>query len=172
MKFDDFDDNATKWLYILIYLYIYMLLHNELMRGHVDLVMLRSTTGSYGRPVIKVAYGKMISSLYRDCMGDDSSGRVVEMLACCIAHAWHTRVNTSVGSTYIIFWFSLYKIYMYYVLKIYMYYKRNTGGFWRCFSPITFRERFYRPLRFLKKIIHKFIFVSCLSSWIHIWFMY
>ena len=41
------------------------------------IVMLRSTTGPYGRPVIEVAYGEMILSLYRDCMRDDSSGRVV-----------------------------------------------------------------------------------------------
>ena len=41
------------------------------------IVMLRSTTSPYGRPVIEVAYGEMILSLYRDCMGDDSSGRVV-----------------------------------------------------------------------------------------------
>ena len=60
MKFKDFDDNATRWLRILI-LYIYMyILHNDLMRGHVDLVMLRSTTGSYGRPVIEVAYGEIL----------------------------------------------------------------------------------------------------------------
>ena len=70
--------------------------------------MLRSITDPYGRPVIKVTYGEMIFSLYRGCMGDDNSGRVVGVLACCIAHAWHTRVNTSVGSTYIIFWFSIY----------------------------------------------------------------
>ena len=41
------------------------------------MVMLRSTTGSYGRPVIEVAYGEIIFSLHRGCMGDDSSGRVV-----------------------------------------------------------------------------------------------
>ena len=43
-----------------LYLDIYMLLHNDLMRGHVDLVMLRSTTGSYGRPVIEVTYGEIL----------------------------------------------------------------------------------------------------------------
>ena len=37
-----------------------MLLHNDLMRGHMDLVMLRSTTISYGRPVIEVAYGEIL----------------------------------------------------------------------------------------------------------------
>ena len=42
-------------------------------------------------------------------MGDDSSGRVVGVSTWCIAHVWHTRVNTSVGSVYIIFWFSKYK---------------------------------------------------------------
>ena len=41
------------------------------------MVMLRSTTGPYGRPVIEVAYGEMIFSLHRGCMGDDSSGKVV-----------------------------------------------------------------------------------------------
>ena len=41
------------------------------------MVMLRSTTGSYGQPVIEVAYGKMILSLHRGCMGNDSSGRMV-----------------------------------------------------------------------------------------------
>ena len=40
-----------------IYMYI---LHNDLMRGHVDLVMLRSTTGFYGRPVIEVAYEEIL----------------------------------------------------------------------------------------------------------------
>ena len=58
MKFKDFNDNATRWLRILI-LYI-CILHNDLMRGHVDLVMLRSTTGSYGRRVIEVAYGEIL----------------------------------------------------------------------------------------------------------------
>ena len=68
------------------------------------MVMLRSTTGPYGRPVIEVAYREMILSLHWGCMEDDSLGRVVEVLAWCIAHTWHTRrVNTNVGSVYIIF---------------------------------------------------------------------
>ena len=37
-----------------------MLLHNDLIKSHVDLVMLCSTTGSYERPVIGVAYGKIL----------------------------------------------------------------------------------------------------------------
>ena len=50
--------------------------HDYDMNFHVT-VMLRSTTGPYGRPVIEVAHREMIISLHRDCMGDDSSGRVV-----------------------------------------------------------------------------------------------
>ena len=45
------------------------------------MVMLCSTTGLYGRPVIKVAYEEMIFSLHRGYMGDDSSGRVVGVSA-------------------------------------------------------------------------------------------
>ena len=65
-----------------MYFNIYMcILYDGVMRCHENTVMLRSTTGLYGRPVIEVAYGEMILSLYRGCMGDDSSGRVVEMSA-------------------------------------------------------------------------------------------
>ena len=45
------------------------------------MVMLRSTTGPYGRLVIEVAYEEIILSLHRGCMGDDSSGKVVGVLA-------------------------------------------------------------------------------------------
>ena len=44
-------------------------------------VMLRSTTGPYGRPVIEVAYGEMTLSLHLGCMRDDSSGKVVRVSA-------------------------------------------------------------------------------------------
>ena len=40
------------------------------------MVMLRSTTGPYGRFVIEVAYEEMIFSLHRGYMGDDSSRRM------------------------------------------------------------------------------------------------
>ena len=73
------------------------------------MVMLRSTTGPYGRPVIEVAYGEMIFSLHRGCLGDDRSGRVVGVSAWYIVHVWHTRINTSVGSVYIIFLVFKYK---------------------------------------------------------------
>ena len=54
--------------------------HNYDINFHV-MVMLRSTTGPYGRLVIEVAYGEMIFSLHRDCMRDDSLGRVVGVSA-------------------------------------------------------------------------------------------
>ena len=53
-----------------------------MMRGHEDTVMLGSTTSSYERPVIEVAYGEMIFLLHRGCMGDDSSRRVVGVSRC------------------------------------------------------------------------------------------
>ena len=62
-------------MYFYTYIYIYITYsyvdHDYDMDFHVT-VMLRSTTGPYGRPVIEVAYGKMILSLHRGCMGDDS----------------------------------------------------------------------------------------------------
>ena len=92
-----------------IYIYAYVYTWSWLCHGFYFTVMLRNTTGPYGRPMIEVAYGEMILSFHRGCMGDDSSGRVVRVSAWCIAHVWHTRVNTSVGSVYVISWFSRYK---------------------------------------------------------------
>ena len=107
-------------MYFNIYMYTYVD-HDYDVDFHV-MVMLRSTTGPYGWPVIEVAYGEMILSLHRGCMGDDSSKRVVGVSTWCIAHVWHTRVNTSVGVVYIIFVVcKIYKpMYMYIVFKIYM----------------------------------------------------
>ena len=97
-------DGFVSW-----YIYIYMLLHNDLIKGHVDLMMLRSTMSSYGWPVLEVAYGETLFSLHWGCIGVDSPRRVVGVSTWCIAHVWHTRVNTSVSSVYIIFWFSTYQ---------------------------------------------------------------
>ena len=47
------------------------------------MVILRSTTGLYGQPMIEVAYGEILFSLHRGCMGDDSSRRVVGVSTCC-----------------------------------------------------------------------------------------
>ena len=55
------------------------ILDHDYVMGFYFEVMLRSTTGPYGQPVIEVAYGEMLFSLHRDCMGDDSSGKVVRV---------------------------------------------------------------------------------------------
>ena len=63
--------------YIFTYSYVD---HDYDIDFHVR-VMLRSTTGPYGQFMLKVAYGEMLLLLHRDCMGDNSSGRVVGVSA-------------------------------------------------------------------------------------------
>ena len=82
---------------------------------------LRSTTGSYGRPVLEVAYGEFLYFTPPRLYGENSSGRVVGVSACYITHARHTWVNTSVGSITLFFGFYDIKTYMYYAFKIYIY---------------------------------------------------
>ena len=63
--------------YTLLCIYVYMNLHVYDYVIVSVLVILRSTTGPYGRSIVEVAYGEMLCSLYRGCMGVDSLGRVV-----------------------------------------------------------------------------------------------
>ena len=63
--------------YFNMYIYSYFYVDHDFDTGFHVTVMLCSTTGPNGRPMIKVAYEEMILSLHQDCMGDDSSGRVV-----------------------------------------------------------------------------------------------
>ena len=60
-----------------VLLCIYICLHDMSGISISFMVILRSTTGPYGRSIIEVAYGEMLLSLYRGCEGDDSSERVV-----------------------------------------------------------------------------------------------
>ena len=77
-----------------------------------------------------------------------NSGRVVRVSSCCITHVWHTRVNTSVGSVYILFSnFHDIKTYIYYVFKSIRTIKRNTGGLW------TSKKVFDYPRVFKRKVI-------------------
>ena len=85
---------------------------------------LRSITGPYDRPELEAAYGETAISLYRGCLGDISSGRVVGVSTWCITHGRHTRVNTSVGTVYV-FWFSNIKSICIMFSKIYIYYERT-----------------------------------------------
>ena len=66
-----------------IYMYIYMNLYVYVYVMVSVLVILRSTTGPYGRPILEVAYGEMLCSLHRGCMRVDSSGRVVGVSTWC-----------------------------------------------------------------------------------------
>ena len=67
-----------------VFLYIYITYlyvdYDYDMNFHVT-VMLRNTTDLYRRSVIDIAYGEIIFSLHRGCMGDDSSGRMVGVSA-------------------------------------------------------------------------------------------
>ena len=59
-------------------LLMYICLHEHAFdMGFYYMVILRSTMGPYGRPMLEVAYGETLLSLQRGCMRDDSSGRVV-----------------------------------------------------------------------------------------------
>ena len=107
------NNEATMWLSFVIYIYVYVFMIIIMSWIFYFTMVLHSTTGPYGRLMLEVAYGEILLSLHRDCMGDDSSGRVVGVSAWCIAHVWHTRVNTSVGSMYIIFGFLNTKTYVY-----------------------------------------------------------
>ena len=82
---------------------------------------LRSTTSPYGRPVLEVAYGELLYFTPLRLYWENSSGRVVGVSACCITHARHTRINTSVGSITLFSCFYDIKTYMYYAFKIYIY---------------------------------------------------
>ena len=64
-------------MYFNIYIYTYSFVDYDYDVDFHVTMMLRSTTGPYGRPVIKVGYVEMILSLHRGYMGDDSSRRVV-----------------------------------------------------------------------------------------------
>ena len=91
------------------------------MRGHEDLVMLCSTTGSYGRPILEVAYGEFLYFTPPRLYGRGQlrkSGWGVGMLhRPCSAYPGQHQC----GLNYIIFYFFYFKTYMYYTFKIYIY---------------------------------------------------
>ena len=134
------------------YTRIYLYKYDYVMNFNL-MVMLRSITGPYGRPVIEVAYGEMIFSLHRGSLEDDNLGRVVGVSTWCIAHIWHIRVNTSVGSVYTIFWFPRYKN-----LCIGITFSKSICSikehWWSltCLGPIRFRECFRLPMSFQNRI--------------------
>ena len=118
-KINDFDDEATRWLCIW-YTCIYVKYkYDSDMSFQYLMMMLRSTMGFYGRPITEVAYGKMLLSLHRDCMGVDSSGRVVGVSTWC-RPCWTYPGQHQCGLN-VFFDFQYIKpMYMYNVFKIYM----------------------------------------------------
>ena len=68
-------------MYFIMYTYSYFYVDYGYDTGFYVMVMLRSTTGPYGRPMIEIAYGEMILSFHQGFMGYDSSGRVVGVSA-------------------------------------------------------------------------------------------
>ena len=100
--------------YICVHVWLYV--HDYVMVYFFILVILRSTTGPYGRPILKVAYGEILFSLHRGCMRVDSSGRVVGMSTWC-RPCWDIPGSTPVWAQCTIF-LSFYNIKTYnYVLK-------------------------------------------------------
>ena len=107
------------------------------------------------------------SSLHRGCMGGDSSGRVVKVLAWCIAHVQHTRVNTSVGSMYFFDFQHIKPMYMYNVFKTYMLYKRTLVVFDLILARWDSESVFDRPWILLLSLVltPQTIFMK----WFHMW---
>ena len=93
------------------------------------MVLLRSTTSPYGRPMIEVVYRE---TLFHSTKAVGEMIAREEWLGCRhdVAHVRHTPVNTNVGSMYTIFGFSYYKnLYVLCFQKyIYIVLNKNTGG--------------------------------------------
>ena len=124
---------------------------------HYFMVILRSTKGPYRRPIVEVAYGKILFSLYRGCMEGDSSGRVVGVSTCC-RPCWTYLGQHQCGlNAYYFLSFHTAKLYVL-CFQIYIYSikqnnkKKNTGGLWPCLGPTRFRECFWPPIGFTNKI--------------------
>ena len=165
---------------VYIYIYIYLFMMSRWYEKMVLQWWLRSTTGSYGRTYVEATYREIMIHSTMAIFRDVSSRRMVGVLPWYITHSRHTRVNTSVGTVYDIFWFSWYKNLYVLCFQIYMYYKRNTGGLWLRPNPTMFREGFWSPMHFKEKInpqtqhcftVIRYMMVLCLYAYIYsLWF--
>ena len=84
------------------------------------MVILRSTTGPYGRPILEVAYGEILYSLHRDCMGVKlgKSGWGVDMMSPMLdipgsTPVWAQRILFSEFSNYKIICIMFSSLYIY-----------------------------------------------------------
>ena len=136
----------------------------------------RNITGSYRRTCYRGRIWEDYDSLYRGCLGDISSRRVVGVFSWYITHSRHTQVNTSVDTVYGILWFSWYKIYMYYVLKSICIIKEtlvvsdfvlarrcSEKIFW---LPWVLKKRLIHRYRFFYDLIHDFFMLICVYIYI------
>ena len=101
-------------------LYIYMILWSRSHHGFYCMVILRSTTGPYGRPMLEVAYGEILFSLHRGCMGVKlgKSGWGVDMMSPMLdipgsTPVWAQRILFSGFSNYKTICIMFSKLYMY-----------------------------------------------------------
>ena len=88
------------------------------------MVILRSTTGPYGRSMLEVAYGEILFSLHRGCLGGKlgKSGWGVDMMSSML----DIPGSTPVWAHCILFWIFLYYIkYIYMIFKLLHYIKEH-----------------------------------------------
>ena len=134
--------------YTILYLHMCLHDHDYVMNFYLFTVILRSTMGPYGRPMIEVAYGEMLVSLYQGCMGVEARE---EWLGCRhdVSPMFDILGSTPVWAQCIIFWFSIYITYVYrYCFKNLYVVEKNTSGLWPCLGPIRFGEWFRLPMSF------------------------
>ena len=107
---------------------VYMNKYDYVMSFHL-IVMLRSTTGSYGRPVIEVAYEEMIFHSTEAVWDMVAREEWLGYYRYDASPMFDIPRSTPVWAQCMVFFdFINIKVYMYYVSKTYMYYERNIGG--------------------------------------------
>ena len=137
----------------LIHMYICKCKNDPDMSFQYLMVMLRSTTCPYGRPVIEVAYGEMLFSLHWGCMGVDSLGRVVEVSTWCRS-CWTYSGQHQCGLTIYCFSnFHIIKLSIYvYDFQSYTLYKRTLVVSDLVLARRGLENVFDRPLAFKNKV--------------------
>ena len=95
--------------------------------------------------------------------------RVVGVSAWCITHVQHTRVNTSVGSKSIIFWFSKYKNLYVVCFQIYTYYKRTLVVSDLVLTRWGSKNVFRPPKSFKRDLNHRRIYMFHCKGVLYLW---
>ena len=133
------------------YTWIYLYKYDYVMDFNL-MVMLRSTTSPYGRPVIEVAYGETI---FHSTEAVQEMVAREEWLGCRHDASPMSDIpgSTPVWAPYTFFWFSIYQnLYICITFSKPIYSIKNTGGLWPCPGPIRFRECFRPPMSFQNRI--------------------